>query len=148
MTCSLCGFEWCWLCRGTYTQDHFKAYNPFGCPGQLYSNEKVPRYKRVLRAIGLSLVILLFGPIFLVFALPCYCAFYFSMIPYFVCKNNCFFALLCILILPFIGFALGLGANALFIPFTILVVLPVIIVKNCKKKLELDRNSAERIRDI
>jgi len=33
MTCGMCGFEWCWLCKGEYTQDHFNSLNPFGCPG-------------------------------------------------------------------------------------------------------------------
>ena len=33
MTCPICGFEWCWLCKGEYTLDHYSLLNIFGCPG-------------------------------------------------------------------------------------------------------------------
>jgi len=33
MTCSRCGYEFCWMCRGHYTRHHFAPYNIFGCPG-------------------------------------------------------------------------------------------------------------------
>ncbi|EGR28008.1 ibr domain protein [Ichthyophthirius multifiliis] len=32
MTCSVCEYQWCWLCGDTYTQMHTMALNPFGCP--------------------------------------------------------------------------------------------------------------------
>ena len=33
MTCSICRYEWCWLCGSAYSTAHFSALNPFGCPG-------------------------------------------------------------------------------------------------------------------
>jgi len=33
MTCSICRYEWCWLCGSTYSSTHFSNLNPFGCPG-------------------------------------------------------------------------------------------------------------------
>lgn len=32
MTCYLCKFQWCWICGGTYTKDHYNPLIPFtGC---------------------------------------------------------------------------------------------------------------------
>lgn len=36
MTCKYCKYEFCWLCRGKYTSNHFEPYNLMGCPGALY----------------------------------------------------------------------------------------------------------------
>lgn len=33
MTCYYCNFQFCWICGGTYSSEHFKPYNPFGCSG-------------------------------------------------------------------------------------------------------------------
>eukprot|EP00455_Lapot_gusevi_P048641 TRINITY_DN6758_c0_g1_i1.p1 TRINITY_DN6758_c0_g1~~TRINITY_DN6758_c0_g1_i1.p1 ORF type:complete len:550 (-),score=-20.03 TRINITY_DN6758_c0_g1_i1:24-1673(-) len=37
MSCS-CGYQFCWLCRGRYYDGHFLELNPFGCPGQQFSD--------------------------------------------------------------------------------------------------------------
>lgn len=34
MTCYLCGFQWCWICGGTYNEFHFNPLNPLGCGNQ------------------------------------------------------------------------------------------------------------------
>jgi len=36
MTCNYCHYEFCWLCRGRYTNNHFEPWNLFGCPGAMY----------------------------------------------------------------------------------------------------------------
>jgi len=36
MTCRHCKYEFCWLCRGKYTSNHFEPYNLMGCPGALF----------------------------------------------------------------------------------------------------------------
>ena len=33
MTCCMCQYQWCWLCGGHYTRNHFSKMNPFGCSG-------------------------------------------------------------------------------------------------------------------
>lgn len=32
ITCSVCYHQWCWLCRQTYTRQHYNPMNPLGCP--------------------------------------------------------------------------------------------------------------------
>jgi E3 ubiquitin-protein ligase RNF19A len=34
MTCYFCSFQWCWICGGTYTPDHYVPFNPLGCGNQ------------------------------------------------------------------------------------------------------------------
>jgi len=36
MTCKFCKYEFCWLCRGKYTSNHFEPWNLMGCPGAMY----------------------------------------------------------------------------------------------------------------
>jgi len=36
MTCRYCKYEFCWLCRGKYSDVHFEPWNLMGCPGGLY----------------------------------------------------------------------------------------------------------------
>jgi len=33
MTCSNCKYEFCWLCSGKYSSNHFDVFNVLGCPG-------------------------------------------------------------------------------------------------------------------
>ena len=42
MTCSSCRYEFCWICKGPYTDSHFEVWNIFGCPGAQYT----PRFCR------------------------------------------------------------------------------------------------------
>jgi len=36
MTCQYCKYEFCWLCRGKYTDNHYEPWNLLGCPGAMY----------------------------------------------------------------------------------------------------------------
>jgi len=33
MTCQRCNYEFCWMCRGKYSSNHFAPWNLLGCPG-------------------------------------------------------------------------------------------------------------------
>ena len=33
MTCTVCYYQWCWLCGSTYSDYHFSPLNPLGCAG-------------------------------------------------------------------------------------------------------------------
>ena len=35
MKCVKCEYQFCWLCRKKYTQNHFGNLNPFGCPNMI-----------------------------------------------------------------------------------------------------------------
>jgi len=32
MSCSRCGHQWCWMCKGDYNSNHFAWWNLWGCP--------------------------------------------------------------------------------------------------------------------
>jgi hypothetical protein len=39
MTCQNCKYQFCWLCRGEYSDNHFSEWNPMGCPGAQFAFE-------------------------------------------------------------------------------------------------------------
>jgi len=36
MTCGKCHYQFCWLCKGKYSDNHFAPWNVFGCPALQY----------------------------------------------------------------------------------------------------------------
>ena len=74
MTCQICKYEWCWLCKSSYSTIHFSPLNPFGCAG-LQNGEHQSRnwgcFTRFLYRLGLLLLFLILIPIALPFALLC-----------------------------------------------------------------------------
>lgn len=66
MTCAVCGYQWCWLCRGKYSSVHFDRLNPFGCPGLQNGDNTAEAWKwhrRWRKKCGLLLLILFGGPL-------------------------------------------------------------------------------------
>jgi hypothetical protein len=59
MTCAKCRYDWCWLCRGKYYDNHFEPWNMFGCPGSQYGSPNVCKNisKKVLMIILMPLVL-------------------------------------------------------------------------------------------
>ena len=66
MTCSVCHYEWCWLCGSEYSAAHFSAVNPFGCPGlQDRQRDDWSKCKIVLLRTAILILIILGFPIML-----------------------------------------------------------------------------------
>jgi hypothetical protein len=66
MTCSVCHFEWCWLCGSEYSNTHFSPLNPFGCPGlQDRPRDDWSRCRIVLLRLGILFLIIVGVPIML-----------------------------------------------------------------------------------
>lgn len=73
MTCISCGYEFCWLCRGKYTDNHYAAWNLMGCPGAQFDDRwcsihRCPRCipmlcRRVLVILCLVLLLLSCSPL-------------------------------------------------------------------------------------
>ena len=72
MTCQVCKYEWCWLCKSSYSSIHFSALNPFGCPG-LQNGDHLSRnwgcFRRSMYRLGLLLLIIVLIPIALPIAM-------------------------------------------------------------------------------
>ena len=75
MTCTVCGYEWCWLCGSTYSDIHFSPLNPLGCAGMQDSRYTgISRCKiyliRFLSFLGILILIPIVLPLFMVFVGP------------------------------------------------------------------------------
>jgi hypothetical protein len=59
MTCTNCRFEFCWLCGGKYTSNHFDVFNVLGCPGMQSGSKQFGIARRLgMRAlIGTGIVL-------------------------------------------------------------------------------------------
>lgn len=66
MTCRQCGHQFCWLCRGDYTSNHFSEFNPCGCPGAQFAFEDPDSCCRPGRCGGYAMKLWLVLKIFLV----------------------------------------------------------------------------------
>lgn len=64
MTCSICLYQWCWLCGSDYSTIHFNTLNPFGCPGlQNRLRDDWGGCKILLLRIGILLLLLIAAPV-------------------------------------------------------------------------------------
>ena len=75
MTCGICSFEFCWLCRNKFTPDHFSTLRVSPCSGRLFTNNpgSVSFCSRVCTFIR-NFLILIFFPLIvlsvLIFIIP------------------------------------------------------------------------------
>lgn len=80
MTCSVCHHQWCWLCRGEYSPNHYDPFNPLGCPnlqGSGNSRQQWPLWRIYLlrlRMVLLVLLLIVLSPILLAMAPSFYIA--------------------------------------------------------------------------
>ena len=66
MTCSVCQFEWCWLCGSEFSNAHFSPLNPFGCPGlQDRQRDEWSKCRILMLRIGILTLLFLGSPLML-----------------------------------------------------------------------------------
>jgi len=71
MTCSSCSFQFCWICNGRYTSNHYDIYNPFGCPGMQFKPEdKIGVVRRIATKALIGTGIFIGGVVALGLAVP------------------------------------------------------------------------------
>ena len=151
MTCYYCEFQFCWICGGTYSYDHYTRFNPFGCSGQQFIRaDPATSFLRFfclyLKRFFMLLGIIILGPIILVFAVPLgLCA---ACIEGYgrLFRGNCF-CLCCFFLftLPIV-LALGFAADAIVVPLAIVIGAPYFIIKQVIEKKRTKRQARERLR--
>ena len=143
MTCYLCNYEWCWLCRGTYDELHFAPFNPLGCPGGGYVRPD-SFWRNVLRKVGGLIFLLLLIPLFLLF-------FTSAMVLALLGNNNrlmrwfrplhmCFRVWLVLLVL-----AVTMPLNVFVAPLTLIVGIPVFIGVKIYLYVQMNRRASRNI---
>lgn len=68
MSCSICGYEWCWLCGSDYSERHFNPMNPFGCAG-MQDRHGIGKCRIILWRIILFFLLLIGIPAMIPFGL-------------------------------------------------------------------------------
>ena len=67
MTCSVCHYQFCWLCENEYYDGHYSPFNPIGCPGLQFALEDPDAIRPgffsmwILRMFLVPLFIIAFG---------------------------------------------------------------------------------------
>lgn len=132
MTCASCNYNWCWLCRGHYTSNHYNKLNPLGCPNLqsgYNSRQSWPMWKIYLarcRGLCLWLLIIIFLPLIIVFGPALYATLGFYRD---IKRKSCIF-ISCMLILVFLGITI-------ITPPGYVIAIPVLVfvgIRKCCKK--------------
>jgi len=150
MTCYYCEFQFCWLCGGTYTSDHFVLLNPLGCGGLQFGNfignsrtthMILVQFKRLLSLILLILAapfILVFGPPFALCAMVYQC-----------CSRSYnrggALKTIGIFLLMIVIFAIGLCLDVIVVPLAIVIGIPVLIGWQIYERWDKWRRAKERL---
>lgn len=95
MTCISCKYEFCWICKGKYSSQHFSPWNIFGCPGAQYqtntcSIHKCPScFPMWLRRLLIIILFIIILPIVLVFGILIGCVYGCALCAVFAVKGIC-----------------------------------------------------------
>eukprot|EP00347_Sterkiella_histriomuscorum_P010756 403375042 len=150
MTCFYCGFEFCWICGGTYTSDHFAPLNPLGCSGYRYGDGRnVSWMKLLLHRVFKLICLIIIAPFFIICATPFAC----TAICFTVTTNRSsfqglnrfrkFFGIL----MGFSGFAIGLACDIVTVPLIIVIGIPLLIAMFVSERVSRHRRANRTLRD-
>ena len=150
MTCYYCQFQWCWICGGTYTDDHYVPMNPFGCGNQQYAEKKV-WYIQIWIQLGWLLLSLIMIPLFIAFIVPVgLIALTFEKplrpVKRKCCKKIHYFLLG--LVLGIMLFSIGMTLNLVAIPLMIACGIPMLCCVMVHKRWKIHSRANRNLQEI
>lgn len=74
MTCLFCKYEFCWVCGGESTADHFNLLNPLNCGATQFMDKPPNKCLRYLFKFSVMALVIIMLPMVLLLACPIFCA--------------------------------------------------------------------------
>ena len=147
MTCYLCRYQWCWICGGTYTRDHYMPLNPLGCGGQQFAQKRV-WYIQIWINLGWILLALVLIPLILVFLVLCGCVMitWNRSCRYFYFKN--WYNFMIGLLVGLIAFSIGMALNGIFIPVVVVFGIPYYLFNMWFERRRVHREAEQILEEI
>ncbi|KAL4487189.1 hypothetical protein ABPG72_017908 [Tetrahymena utriculariae] len=154
MTCSICSYQWCWLCGNTYTKIHMMPLNPFGCPflqSERFTVKNMQMWKIYLLRFFTLIGVIILLPFAILFSGPILALYgYLEIINRYMYINmntNSLFKKIIILIGGFLAFILGF----LLDPLILISIIPLGIYVLCiqiHEKNRIEAISNLRLREL
>ncbi|EAR99777.2 Ibr domain protein (macronuclear) [Tetrahymena thermophila SB210] len=154
MTCSICQYQWCWLCGNTYTKIHMMPLNPFGCPflqSERFTVKNMQMWKIYLLRFFTLIAVIILLPFAIIFSGPILALYgYFEIMNRYMYINmhtNSLFKKFIILLGGFLAFILGF----LLDPLILISIIPLGIYVLCiqiHEKNRIEAISNLRLREL